>query len=137
VADHSPGKKILLFDGVCNLCNSAVRFVLRHDRKDQFLFASLQGPSGQHWLSHWNLPLDNYHSFVLIDGDHLYTRSSALLQLFRLLGNGWQLFYPLIWLPRPLRDSLYNLVARNRYRWFGKKESCMVPEQPWQEKFLD
>jgi predicted DCC family thiol-disulfide oxidoreductase YuxK len=130
-------KKIILFDGVCNLCSSSVRFILKHDKKNQFLFSSLQGKTGQAYLKKFNLPADAFNSFMLVEGDHLYTRSSGALRMLKYLGNGWQLLYAFIIVPKFIRDGVYNFIAKNRYRWFGKKEECWIPTDALKAKFLD
>lgn len=131
------GKAIVLFDGVCNLCSSSVQFILRHDSANRFLFGSLQGVAGQGWLQHFNLPVNDFHSFMLVENDRLYTRSSGILRMLKLLGNGWQLLYFFMVVPKFVRDGVYDFIARNRYRWFGKKEECWIPKPEWKEKFLD
>jgi predicted DCC family thiol-disulfide oxidoreductase YuxK len=130
-------KYIVLFDGVCNLCNGAVQFCLKRDRKKQFLFGSLQGKTGQEYLRKYHLSTEQYHSFLLIEGNVLYTRSTAVLRTLKHLGRGWQLLYVFIYIPQPIRDGLYKLIAANRYRWFGKKESCRVPTAEERERFLE
>ncbi|MBI1781404.1 MAG: thiol-disulfide oxidoreductase DCC family protein [Sphingobacteriales bacterium] len=130
-------KKIVLFDGVCNLCSSSVQFILKRDKKDQFLFGSLQGNYGQQVLKQNNLPADTFNSFMLLEGDKLYTRSSGALRMLKYLGGGWSLLYIFIIVPKFIRDALYNLIAANRYKWFGKKNECWLPKPEWKEKFLD
>jgi predicted DCC family thiol-disulfide oxidoreductase YuxK len=130
-------KKIVLFDGLCNLCSRSVQFILKHDKKNQFLFGSLQGKSAVEYLQKFNIPADTFNSFLLIDQDRLYTRSSAALHMLKDLGNGWKLLYAFILVPKFIRDGIYNIVAKNRYKWFGKKQSCWIPSQQWKEKFLD
>ena len=131
------GKKIVLFDGVCNLCSSSVQFILKRDKKNQFLFGSLQGDYGQRVLQHYHLPTDNFNSFMLLEGDKLYTRSSGALRMLKHLGGGWGLLYGFMIVPKFIRDSVYNFIATNRYKWFGKKEACWLPRPEWKEKFLD
>src|SRR5689334_15393647 len=128
---------IILFDGVCNLCNRAVQFIIRHDKKKQFLFASLQGHHGQEILKRFNLPVKQLNSFVLLDGDNIYTRSSGALRVLKRLGGGWPLLYAFIILPPFIRNALYDYIARNRYKWFGKKEECWIPTPELKERFLD
>ena len=128
---------VILFDGVCNLCNSSVQFVIRRDKKGSFRFASLQGRSGQQYLQQYHLPVDDFNSFVLIENNKVYTRSTAALRVARQLGGGWKLLYGFIVIPRFIRDAVYNLVAKNRYRWFGKKEACMIPSPELKARFLD
>lgn len=132
--DTAP-KYIMLFDGVCNLCNKAVNFVLKKDRKKIFLFGSLQSKTGQEYLRKYHLPANEYHSFMLIEGNVLYTRSTAVLRMLKHLGRGWQLLYVFIYVPRPIRDGVYNLIASNRYKLFGKKDSCRIPTIEEKERF--
>jgi predicted DCC family thiol-disulfide oxidoreductase YuxK len=130
-------KKIILFDGVCNLCNSSVQFIIRHDKKNQFLFGSLQGEAGQRYLKEFNLTTDILNSFLLIEGDKVYTHSAAALRVLKYLQNGWQLFYAFIIVPKFIRDGVYNFISKNRYKWFGKKEECWIPTPELKNKFLD
>lgn len=130
-------KSILLFDGVCNLCNSSVQFIIKRDKKNRFLFASLQGKKGQELLSKFNLPLNDLNSFVLIENEKAYTRSTGALRAFKKLSGGWKLWYALIIIPKFIRDAVYKWIAKNRYRWFGKKEECMIPTPELKERFLD
>jgi len=131
------GKKIILFDGVCNLCNNSVQFVIRHDKKNQFLFGSFQGETGQEYLRQFKLPSGQFNSFMLLEDDKLYTESTAALRVCKHLDGGWKLFYGFIIVPKFIRDGFYRLIAKNRYKWFGKKEVCWVPAPGLKEKFLD
>lgn len=128
---------IVLFDGVCNLCDSAVQFVLKRDTGKRFLFGSLQGEAGQQYLQKHHLPVDQFNSFVLIEGEKAYTRSTAVLRLLKHLGKGWQLLYAFVIIPPFIRDAGYRFIARNRYRWFGKKEECRVPTVEERSRFLE
>ena len=130
-------KKIVLFDGVCNLCNAGVQLLIKHDQKNQFLFASLQGKKGQECLKQFNLPQDSFNSFLLMEDDKFYDRSTGLLRIMKHLGGGWQLAYVFIIVPKFIRDGIYNFIASRRYQWFGKKEVCWVPTPELKEKFLD
>jgi predicted DCC family thiol-disulfide oxidoreductase YuxK len=130
-------KPVILFDGVCNLCNSSVQFVLHRDKKKQFLFGSLQGSFGQHLLKEQNMPADNLHSFILKENDAVYTKSTAALRVLKILGGGWRLLYIFIVVPKFIRDGVYGFIARNRYRWFGKKEECWVPTPEWKNRFIE
>jgi len=129
--------KIILFDGVCNLCNSSVQFIIKRDKKNQFLFASLQSRTGQEYLRKFNLPADTFNSFLLVEDDHYYTRSTSALRIARSLSGGWPLLYAFMIVPRFIRDAVYNLIAKNRYKWFGKREACWVPTPDLKKKFLD
>jgi predicted DCC family thiol-disulfide oxidoreductase YuxK len=128
---------VIFFDGVCNLCNRSVQFVIKKDKKKQFRFASLQGKAGQELLRQFNLPADQFNSFILVEGDHIYNRSTAVLRMLRKLGSAWQLFYGFIIVPKFIRNAIYNWIARNRYKWFGKKNECMIPTPELKERFLD
>lgn len=130
-------KTIILFDGVCNLCNGTVQFILKRDKKNRFMFSSLQGKTGQEYLQKFNLPLDTFNSFILVENDKIYTRSTGVLRMLKHLGGTWALLYAFIIIPPFIRDAVYNLIARNRYRWFGKKETCWVPTPELKRKFLE
>jgi predicted DCC family thiol-disulfide oxidoreductase YuxK len=124
--EPGPGP-IILFDGVCNLCHRSVQFVLPRDKKGVFRFASLQSPVGQALLKKYGLSGGQTDSFVLVEKDRAYTRSSAALQVVKKLKGGWPLLTVFWIVPRPLRDFIYDYVARHRYQWFGKAESCWLP----------
>jgi predicted DCC family thiol-disulfide oxidoreductase YuxK len=128
---------IVLFDGVCNLCNSSVQFILKRDKQKKFVFGSLQGSAGQLLLKKYNLPADNFHSFVLIEGEKVYTQSTAALRITKHLKRGWQLLFGFIIVPKFLRDAVYKWIARNRYKWFGKRDTCRVPTPEEKGRFLD
>lgn len=131
-----PAKSVLLFDGVCNLCNSSVQFILARDPKAKFRFASLQSDEGQALLQEFEDRPSDLSSVVLIEDGQLYARSDAALRVARQLSGGWPLLYAFIVLPRALRDAVYNWIARNRYRWFGKRDSCMIPSPELRSRFL-
>ncbi len=130
-------KPILLFDGVCNLCNSTVQFVLKHDKKAYFKFASLQSVYGQAFLKKHHLPTTNFNTFILIEGNSHTTKSTAILKVFRQLSGLWPVLYIFIILPKIIRDPVYNLIAKNRYRIFGKKDSCMIPNKNVLSRFIN
>jgi predicted DCC family thiol-disulfide oxidoreductase YuxK len=127
---------ILLFDGVCNLCNSIVQFTIKRDPKGKFKFASLQSESGQELLKKFDLPTNELDSFVFINGDKFFLKSSAGLNVLKELGGVWKVFYALIIFPRPLRDFVYDLIAKTRYKIFGKRDTCMVPIDSLKHRFL-
>lgn len=127
---------IVLFDGVCNLCEGVVRFVIERDRAAVFRFAPLQSSEGQRLLAEHGLSSLELSTFVLIEGGRHWTRSDAGLHLVRHLRAPWSWLALLRWVPRPLRDAVYGFVARNRYRWFGRKEACLVPGPEWRDRFL-
>jgi predicted DCC family thiol-disulfide oxidoreductase YuxK len=128
---------IILFDGVCNLCNKSVQFILKRDRRSKFRFASLQSPIGQSLLQQAGLPAGHLDSFVLVENNKVYTRSSGILRMLKSLGGAWSLLYIFWIVPRPVRDSIYDWVAHHRYRWFGKQDSCWLPRPEWKNRFLD
>ena len=127
---------IILFDGICNFCDSAINFLVRHDKKSRIRFAALQSQIGQQLLKQHNLSTTSFDTFVLIEKGKTYTRSTAALRVCRLLPGGWTIFYGFIIVPAFMRDGLYKLVAQNRYRWFGKKASCMIPDASVRQRFL-
>ena len=129
--------KIILFDGVCNLCNRAVQFIIKRDKKEQFLFASLQGKTGNALLKKFDIPGNVFNSFILVEGDKVYTRSTAALRIAKKLNGGWKLLYGLMIIPRFIRNAVYNVISKNRYKWFGKRNECMVPTPELKERFLD
>lgn len=130
-------KKIVLFDGLCNLCDRSVQFIIKRDKRKEFYFASLQGKSARELLAKYHLPADHLHSFVFIKDGKAYTRSSASLQVANTLGGAWKLLYVFMIVPKFIRDSIYNWIARNRYKWFGKKEECIIPTPALKSRFLD
>ncbi|MDT0677369.1 thiol-disulfide oxidoreductase DCC family protein [Autumnicola musiva] len=131
-------KKIVLFDGVCNLCDGAVTFIIKHDKKDIFRFASLQSEIGKHLMAERGMDPEIIDSVVLVDpGVAWYRKSTAALEISRDLKGGYSLLKHLLALPEGFRDLAYDLVAKNRYEWFGKKESCMIPTPELKSKFLD
>lgn len=128
--------KIILFDGVCNLCNSSINFVIKHDKKNVFKFAALQSEVGLELISKFKIDTSKLDSIILIDGDKYYEKSSAALYIAKKLSGGYPLLFGFIILPKFIRNSVYDYVARNRYKWFGKKESCMIPTAELKSKFL-
>ena len=130
------GQPVLLFDGVCNLCASAVSFIIKRDPRAVFRFASLQSTFGQKQLLEHQIPAGT-DSVVLIEKGQAYTESTAALRICRHLSGAWPLLYGLIILPKPLRDAGYKFIARHRYRWFGKKDSCMLPTPELRGRFVE
>ena len=130
-------RPVVLFDGVCNYCNAMVNFIIRQDKTKKYLFATLQSSFGQKVLEQYHLPADSFESFLLLDQGKLYNRSTAALRLYNQLPWYWK-WTQLFWIfPRFLRDAVYNIIAKNRYKWFGKKDECMVPSPELKERFLD
>ena len=131
------GKKIILFDGVCNLCNGAIQFVIKRDKKDVFRYAPLQSEIGQQMISERGIDTSKTDSIILVEpGVAYYTKSEAALEIASEFGGLWPLFQIFKWMPASLRDMVYDFVARNRYTWFGKKNQCMIPTPELQAKFL-
>jgi predicted DCC family thiol-disulfide oxidoreductase YuxK len=129
-------ERIVLFDGVCNYCNRQVNLIIRRDKKKKFKFAPLQGTAGQRLLNQFNLPTEDFHSFILIENGKVYQRSAAALKLYNQLPWYWKWMQAGWILPRFIRDGLYNLFAKNRYKWFGKKDACMIPAPGVRERFI-
>ena len=128
--------KIILFDGVCNLCNSSVNFIIKRDAKDHFKFGALQSEEGKELVEKYTIDTSQTDSIILIDNGKAFVKSSAALRIARYLSGGWPLLYAFIILPTFLRNWVYDYIAKNRYKWYGKKESCMIPTPELKEKFL-
>jgi predicted DCC family thiol-disulfide oxidoreductase YuxK len=128
---------VILFDGVCNLCSGAVQFIIKHDRKKLFRFASLQSKFGEEVMKHFGLPINQYNSFILLEDGKIYTCSTGALKVAKRLKGLWSLSYCFIAIPRFIRDSVYNLIARKRYNWFGKKETCWISTPELKNLFIE
>ena len=126
---------IVFFDGVCNLCQGSVRYLIKQDKKGVLKFASLQGKYAKDFVD--QTEIQSMQSIMFFDGKKLYKKSTAVLKLSSLLGGWHQLLLLGYILPRFLRDGLYNIVAKNRYSWFGKKDQCMLPSKELENRFLD
>jgi predicted DCC family thiol-disulfide oxidoreductase YuxK len=130
-------KKIILFDGVCNLCNTAVQFVIQHDKKDVFRFVALQSDLGQEILKHIGINPDKIDSIILYEpGVAYYYKSSAAIQIAQNLGGFWHFGTVFKIIPTRIANKVYDYIAKNRYKWYGKKESCMIPTVELKSKFL-
>ncbi len=129
-------KPIIYFDGVCNLCNTAVQFILRYDKKKKFLFATLESDAGLNAVKQVKNGSRKIESVILYYRGKYYTKSTAVLITFKLLGGMWQLLYPLILIPAFIRNGIYDLIGRNRYKWFGKKSTCPLPSAEIMERFV-
>ncbi|SMO48009.1 thiol-disulfide oxidoreductase DCC family protein [Solitalea koreensis] len=127
---------IVLFDGVCNLCNSTVQFIIKNDPSGKFKFAALQSETGQQFSRRLNLPTDQFGTFILIKNNKPHLRSSGALLVLKELGGIYLLLYIFIIIPRPIRDYFYTIIARNRYKWFGRRNECMVPSPELRSRFL-
>lgn len=128
---------VILFDGVCNFCNGAVNFVIKRDKRSRIRFATMQSDAARELLAPYHWPVDDMKSFLFIENGKLYDRSTAALRVCRYLRGGWPLCYGLIIVPKFIRDGIYNWVARNRYKWFGQKDQCMVPTPDVRARFLN
>ncbi|PZA08124.1 MULTISPECIES: thiol-disulfide oxidoreductase DCC family protein [unclassified Meiothermus] len=130
---------IVLFDGACNLCNGVVQFVLQHDPQERFLFAAQQSEAGQRLLARHGISTAQAQgeSVVVLEGGRVYLESDAALQILHRLGGVWGWAYLFRWIPKPWRDRVYRWVARHRYRIFGKRESCTLPNPSLRRRFLD
>lgn len=129
--------KIILFDGVCNLCNSSVQKVIKNDSKNIFKFASLQSGFGQRFLNENQLNSEEFDSIILIDGNQFYTSSDAALRIGKELKGIYKISSFLLWIPKFIRDGVYRIISKNRYRWFGKQNSCWIPTKELQDKFIE
>jgi predicted DCC family thiol-disulfide oxidoreductase YuxK len=129
--------QIILFDGICNFCNGSVNFIIDRDPNCKFKFASLQSEIGQEYLKKNGLSTKDLDSIILIKNNKLYKKSSAVLLILKELKGGWYIFYLLLYrIPASIRDILYNLIAKNRYKFFGKSEQCRIPDPGLKNRFL-
>jgi predicted DCC family thiol-disulfide oxidoreductase YuxK len=135
-ADVPSDATVVLFDGVCNLCNGLVSFLIPRDPDGRLRFAALQSDAGQELLTRHGLPTDGFDSFVLVEGEQLYTKSDAAIRVAELLGWPYRAARVGRLVPRGLRDSIYDIVADNRYDWFGRKDQCMIPDEDVSDRFL-
>jgi predicted DCC family thiol-disulfide oxidoreductase YuxK len=129
-------KPILLFDGVCNVCNASVDFVLKHDKSKTIMFASLQSEKGKTLLKEHQLNVEELSTVVLIHQKKAYVKSSAVIKTAMIMGFPWNLSVIFFIVPNFLRDYLYSKFAANRYRWFGKKETCRMPTPEEKQRFI-
>ena len=130
-------KKIILFDGVCNLCNNSVQFVIKRDVNDVFQFAALQSETGKKLLTERNIDTQEVDSIILIEPNiAYYTKSTAALEIGKHLKGVKAISSILLWLPEALRNIVYDFIARNRYKWYGKKDNCMIPSEELKSKFI-
>jgi predicted DCC family thiol-disulfide oxidoreductase YuxK len=129
-------KSIVFFDGVCNLCNASIDFILKRDTKNLFLVGALQEDFSKKILSNYSVKQDYLESLILLEENQIYFKSTAALRIARHLKGLWPIFYLLIALPVWIRDPVYDWIGRNRYRWFGKKNTCRIASPDEQTKFL-
>jgi predicted DCC family thiol-disulfide oxidoreductase YuxK len=129
-------KSIVLFDGVCNFCDSSINRIIRHDKKDKFLFAPLQSEIGKKLAEQYSINTEKIDSIILIENNNAYTKSSAILRISRHLNRLYPLMFGFMIIPAFIRNAVYDLIARNRYKWFGKKDTCMIPTAEVRSKFI-
>ena len=129
-------ERVIVFDGVCNWCNAWATFTIDHDPHEIFKFGTLQSEPAQQILKKLRLPADDFETFLLLERGLVFTKSTAALRIIRHLSGLWPLLYIGIVIPRPLRDAVYDYVARRRYRWMGKARTCRLPTQTDHERFV-
>ncbi len=129
-------KSIVLFDGYCNLCNASVRFIIKRDKKQQYVFSSLQSDAAQKVLLQYEYNIFNTDSIILIENEKVYDKSTAALRIAKNLKPFWNYAYYLIYIPKYMRDWVYDLIAKNRYQWFGEKEDCTINFSSNKNRFL-
>ena len=127
---------VILFDGVCNLCNSSVQFVIKRDKNGTYRFAALQSEAANKLLNNFQHHKMDLTTIILVQGNQLWTKSDAALRIAKKLSGAWPLLYAFIVVPRFLRNAVYDWIARNRYQWFGKKDECMIPTPELRQRFL-
>lgn len=133
----SPDDQVIFFDGICNLCNWSVQFVIKRDKHNQFKFVALQSNLAKKLFADKPYLFQAPASVILISNNKLYVESTAALKIVRQLRGLWPLMYVFVLVPPVIRDWAYRLIANNRYKWFGKQEACMVPKPEWKNRFLD
>lgn len=137
MSDVTIDKPVLLFDGHCNMCSSAVQFIARHEKNThKLLFASLQSPTGIELLQRYNIDPKKTDSLVLIENGKAYIKSSAALQTTKYLRGLYPLLTIFIAVPPFIRNAVYDYIAKRRYKWFGRSESCMLPDKEMAKRFL-
>lgn len=127
---------IVLFDGICNFCNSSVNRIIRHDKKNKFRFAALQSETGKKLAEQYGIDAKKTDSIILIENKKAYTKSAAILRIAKSLDKLYPLLYGMSIIPAFIRNAVYDLIAKKRYKWFGKKETCMIPTEEVKEKFI-
>ena len=134
---ESSNEHIILFDGVCNLCNGLVKFIIKHDPKARFKFASLQSDAGQALLEKHKLSAKDFDSIIYLQDTSYYVKSSAVLHILKDMKGIWQLLYLTIITPSPIRDFAYSIIAKYRYKIFGKRTVCMIPTPDVKSRFIE
>ncbi|MFP4024685.1 MAG: thiol-disulfide oxidoreductase DCC family protein [Thiohalospira sp.] len=129
-------KGIVLFDGYCNLCSWSVQFIIKRHKKDYFRFTSLQSTTGKQIADKFKIPFISAESVILIENESVYYKSTAALRIARKLNGLWPLSYVFIIIPKFIRDYIYTIIAKNRFKWFGRRTECYLPEKNEQKLFL-
>ena len=129
-------ERVIVFDGVCNFCNAFVNFVLERDSQGLFKFGTLQSQPAQYILAQLHLATQDYETFLLLENGEVFTKSTAAIKILRCLPGLWSWLYAFIIIPRPLRDLVYSFIARHRYQWMGKSDSCRVPTSKERARFI-
>lgn len=132
---ETPIQHLILFDGICNFCNSSINFIIKKDKHRKFKFATLQSKTGQYMLQKHQIT--DIDSVILIEREKAYVKSDAVLKIGKTLGGVYRFAYVLILIPKFLRNPLYDFIAKNRYKWFGQKNECMIPTPDVRERFMD
>ncbi len=136
--ESGPRHPLILFDGICNLCESSVQFVIRHDKRERYRFASLQSDAAQRVLKEYAYDDDELGSVLLVADGRVYQKSSAALRIAKYLDGGWPILYYLFsWIPTGLADIVYDFIGNRRYKWFGKKDECWLPDEHLRKRFLE
>lgn len=136
ITDSNTLSPLIIYDGICHLCNRSVNFILKQDRKKIFCFTPFQSSFASNLLKDNSIDINAMETVILFIDGKFYTRSDAALKIALLLGGKWILFYPLYIFPKFIRNGFYNIIARNRYKWFGKVDSCLIPNHETQERFI-
>jgi predicted DCC family thiol-disulfide oxidoreductase YuxK len=136
IMEKYTNKNIVLFDGVCNLCNGAINFLIDHDKGNKLLFASLQSDFGQSVLRDYGMNTNDFDTFVFLKDGKMFTRSQGALEVMNVLGGSWSSLYLFRFVPTFLRDGIYKMIAKNRYKLFGQREACRMPTPELKAKFL-
>jgi predicted DCC family thiol-disulfide oxidoreductase YuxK len=128
---------VILFDGICNFCNRSVNFMIDKDNKNRFKFAALQSEAGEYFLQHFKLDSENLKTIILIENNKYYIKTTAALKIAKQLKGLWKLFYVFIIIPPFIRNIFYDIIAKYRYKWFGKRDTCRVPIEGEKARFLE
>jgi len=130
-------ERVIFFDGVCNLCNASVQFAIERDNKNLFKFTALQGEYSKAVLPKFNVGLNQLNSIILLEDGQLYTKSTAALKIAKKLNGLWPTLYVFILVPKFIRDWFYDIIAKNRYKWWGRQESCWLPTPELKQRFIN